>query len=241
MTTQLSIFFWSHQTAFSSPSVCTVPLKTFTAKSVEKAFSSRLIIGYGPPHILFSNDSFTSTLFQHVSQIFGIVDVVATIYQSQTNAQVERYNHNIISWLQHYVEQHPKDLDLYTDILTYSKISQMHVIHKTANCTSFKLVLFQPPMWMDIAIARMLREQWKSQKMIDKNIRPNRGQFQAGCLVIMRSKHAQCGAAMQKLVLTAENPYDITFTNETTVTLKSGSKFGSVSRNTLAASPVPST
>lgn len=76
---------------------------------------------YGPPHILlFDNDKqFTSKIFRHVCKILVFENRFTATYRLQTICQVELYNGTITATLRHYIDQHTKDWDLYTDIRTF--------------------------------------------------------------------------------------------------------------------------
>lgn len=102
--------------------VCTVPLRRVSAAAVAKAFVHHWVFVYGPPlKVLADNGKqVTARLFQESFQILGIRNLFTTTYHPQTNGQVERFNRTILSALRHYVAEHPKDWDLFTDALTFA-------------------------------------------------------------------------------------------------------------------------
>ena len=102
--------------------VRTVPLKRITAAVIACEFVRHWVLVYGPPALLLSDNvgQFTARFFQDVCRIIGVKNPFTTTYHPQCNGQVERLNRTILAALRHYVADHPKNWDLFTDALTYA-------------------------------------------------------------------------------------------------------------------------
>ena len=124
--------------------VRTVPLKRITAYSVARAFVHNWIFVYGIPlDVLTDNGAqFASRFFADVCRILRAKLRFTTTYHPQANGQVERFNRTIKAALRHYIGEHPKDWDLYTDVLTFAYNCQ---VHSSTNYAPFELVLSRPP------------------------------------------------------------------------------------------------
>lgn len=129
--------------------VRTVRLKKITAAAVAIAFVNHWVFVYGPPvHLLSDNGSqFTSKFFQNVCRILGVKNLFTTTYHPQCNGQVERFNRTMLAALRHYVADHPKEWDLFTDALTYAYNTQ---VHRTTKLAPFELVISRAPSSLSI-------------------------------------------------------------------------------------------
>ena len=130
--------------------VRTVPLSNIKAVTVAGAFVTHWVFVYGPPLDLLSDNGsqFASKLFQELCTLLGIKNVFTSTYHPQANGQVERFNRTIIASLRHYVNDHPKDWDLFTDALTYAYNTQRH---KSTKHAPFELVLARRPPTMALS------------------------------------------------------------------------------------------
>ncbi|CAN8075291.1 unnamed protein product [Agarophyton chilense] len=90
----------------------TVPLKRITALVKAQAFIKHWVYVYGPPEVLLSDNG----------KQFG-----AMFFQN-----VERYNPTLLAALRHYIADHPKEWDMYTDTLCYTYNAQVHTSTKAA-------------------------------------------------------------------------------------------------------------
>lgn len=68
------------------------------------------------------------------------VNLFTTTYHPQCNGQTKRSNRAILQALRHYIADHPKDWNLYSDILDYAYNTQ---VHRATKCAPFELVLFR--------------------------------------------------------------------------------------------------
>ena len=124
--------------------VRTVPLKKVTASEVAKAFVHHWMFPYGAPIWLLSENGnqFIAKLLRETLQMLGVKNLYTTTYHPQTNGQVERFNRTILASLRHYVAEHPKDWDLFSDALTYAYYKQAH---ESTSVAPFDLVVPRPP------------------------------------------------------------------------------------------------
>ena len=74
--------------------------------------------------------------------MLGVKDLYTTTYHPQTNGQLERFNRIILASIRHYIAEHPKDWDLFSDALTYAYNTQAH---RSTSVAPFELVLSRPP------------------------------------------------------------------------------------------------
>ena len=122
----------------------TIPLRLITAMEIARAFTHHWVFVYGSPLTLFSDNGlqFAAKLFIDICRIIAIKNVFTTTYHPQCNGQVERFNRSIINALRHYVADHPKEWDLFTDALTFAYNTQ---VHSTTGLSPFELVLSSRP------------------------------------------------------------------------------------------------
>ena len=97
-----------------------------------------------------------------------------TIYHSQTNGQVERYNRTLEAAIKSYLDDYPTNWDLYTPTLTYAYNCQPHT---STSLKPFKLLLSRPPpalalqernkALIPVKTAHDKRHQWLSKKLAE--------------------------------------------------------------------------
>lgn len=85
---------------------------------------------------------FTPRLFTHVCELVGTTNPYTTTYHPQPNGQVERFNRTLLNALRHYVLHHPKDWNLFYELLTYAYNCQ---IHTRTKAMPFGRVISRPP------------------------------------------------------------------------------------------------
>ena len=124
--------------------VRTVPLGQKSPLAIARAFLTNWVFVYGPPVDLLSDNGkqFASRLFQEVCRILGVKNRFTSTYHPQCNGQVERFNRTLLSAIRHYVGDHPKEWDLFTDALTFAYNTQTHA---TTGLSPFELILSKPP------------------------------------------------------------------------------------------------
>lgn len=99
-----------------------IPMKDMSASEVAKLFIEQWVFNYGPPTKLLSDNGsqFTSNFFEEVCRILNTTTEFTTTHNPQTNGQAERLNCTILTSLRSYIEEHPRDWDMYTPALTYA-------------------------------------------------------------------------------------------------------------------------
>lgn len=77
---------------------------------------------FGPTSELISDNrcQFTSKFFKDFYRILTIHNVFNTTYHPKTNAQAEIFNKKILDAIRCYINDHPRDCDLFTTALTYA-------------------------------------------------------------------------------------------------------------------------
>ena len=124
--------------------VRTVPLKKVAASEVAKAFVHHWVFPYDASIWLLSDNGkqFIEKHFRETCRMLGVKNLYTTTYDPQINGQVERFNRTILASLRHYVADHPKDWDLFSDALTYAYKTQAH---ESTSVAPSELVLSRPP------------------------------------------------------------------------------------------------
>ena len=247
--------------------VRTVPLSSISAESVAKAFVTHWVLIYGPPIWLLSDNGkqFTARFFQNVCRILGVENLFTTTYHPQTNGQVERFNRTIISGLRNYIADHPKDWDLYTDMLTYAYNTQ---VHRITNHAPFELVLSRSPQalvmppksvgipddtptlyyqrwrsWLETTISAARSSLAKGQKKYQRNFnartRIPRNTLGVGSFVFVRKEFFDKENKKHKLAPIADGPYRVVSLTPDTVVLRIGEEDERVSRDRIVEAPQP--
>lgn len=249
--------------------VRTVPLRRITAATVAMAFVKHWVFTYGPPVFVLSDNGkqFTARFFQNVCRILGVSNLFTTTYHPQCNGQVERFHRTIIAALRHYVSDHPKEWDLFTDALTYAYNTQ---IHRATKYAPFELVLARPPrtlslqaqptvslnetpgqfhlrwqnwlkMLMSTAKDSLHREQRRYKRDFDKRLRLPTQEISAGSYVFVRKEYFGKQNPRHKLSPIAEGPFRVIDTTEQTVVIQDGLRQEKISRDRVVGAPSPAT
>ena len=121
-----------------------VPLRSATANTVASAFFVHWVTKYGPPKQTLTDNGpqFAAKFMMATSQALGVKNIFMSAYHPQANGQVERYNRTLAAMLRCYVDENPKDWDLYADAVTYAYNCS---VHRSTGTTPFNLVLTRPP------------------------------------------------------------------------------------------------
>ena len=247
--------------------VRTVPLTSISSAKVAAAFIKHWIFVYGPPVSVLSDNGkqFTARFFIDVCRILGIKNVFTTTYHPQANGQVERFNRTILSALRHYVAEHPKDWDLFTDALTYAYNTQAHGSTMVA---PFELVLSRPPPALSIEArptigatedTRSFRSRWinwlsslvstakgelaktqaRYKRNFDARLRLPVQEIRKGLFVFVRRDHTPRTESRHKLAPVADGPFEVLEANSDTVVVKTGDDVERISRDRVELAPTP--
>ena len=188
-----------------------------------------------------------------------------TTYHPQTNGQVERFNRTILSALRHYVAEHPRDWDLFSDALTYAYNTQAHASTMLA---PFELVLSRPPpvisiesrptmdaaddaytyrerwkYWltqlMSTASAELEKRQARYKRNFDARLRLPVQRISEGSFVFLRRDHTPRTESRHKLAPVADGPFKVVGADEHTVVVKIDENVERVSRDRVELAPKP--
>lgn len=109
------------------------------------------VLTCGSPKWLLSgnNKQFTAQFFQPVCKVSGAENRFSTTYHPQCSGRTEQVSRAILQALGYYVASHPRDWDLYTDILTYAYNTQ---VHRATKRTSLDLLLSRAPQSLALAL-----------------------------------------------------------------------------------------
>lgn len=245
-----------------------VPLKSISAAEVAKAFVNEWVFNYGPPKELISDNGkcFTAKFFQDVCRILNIQNSFTTTYHPQTNGQVERYNRTLKAAIRSYLNDHPKDWDLYTSSLTYAYNCVPHTATASA---PFELVLSRPPPPLALEAAprtfantQEARSHWKRclekslgeannrlekaqrryKRNFDARLRKQKEIIAAGDNVYLRVERRNEDEHRHKLAAVAEGPYPVLDVKGKTVVIqRRDNTVERVSRDRVINAPAPRT
>ena len=230
------------------------------------AFLKHWVFVYGSPVSVLSENGkqFTARLFVDTCRVLGIKNGFTTTYHYQTNNQVERLT-AILSDLRHYVAEHPRDWDLFSDALTYAYKTQAHASTMLA---PFELVLSRPPPALSIESrptmdaaddAYTYRERWKywltqlmstaSAELEKRQARYKRNfdawlrlpvqQISKASFVFLRRDHTLRTESRHKLAPVANGPFEVVGADEHTVAVKIDENVERVSRDRVQLAPKP--
>ena len=247
--------------------VRTVPLKKITAVAVAQAFVTHWVFVYGPPARLLSDNGkqFSARFFQNVLRILETKNLYTTTYNPQANGQVERFNKTIVAALRHYVGEHPRDWDLFTDALTYAYNTQ---VHRGTGLSPFELVLSRvpPPLaveaeptieqsgsaaqfhtkwtaWLESLMAtakpNLRKAQEKYKKDFDKRLRRDRQPLQPGGFAFVRKEYHDKEHVKHKLSDIVDGPFEVIACDSKTALLKTGDTQERFSRDRIEPAPPP--
>ena len=247
--------------------VRTVPLRRITTLVVAKAFVTHWVFVYGPPAELLSDNGkqFAARLFLEVCRVLGIKNKFTTTYHPQCNGQVERFNRTILAALRHFVADHPKEWDLFSDALTYAYNTQSHA---STGLAPFELVLSKPPRaltmeelptmegeppssyrqrWlsrlkalMETAKTALEATQRRYQKNFDSRLRLPKVEPSVGAYVFLRKDASSLkGEERHKLATPALGPYKVIAVDGKTLVLEIGDTHEKVSRDRVEIAPPP--
>lgn len=74
-----------------------------------------------PAHVLTKNGThFKSKFFATLDRHLDTKQPATTVYHSQTNGQIERYNETVMTQLYHYAADHQRNWDIFVQPLTYA-------------------------------------------------------------------------------------------------------------------------
>ena len=248
--------------------VRTVPLKRITAYSIAHAFVHYWIFVYGIPLELITDNGgqFTSRFFSDICRILGTRLRFTTTYHPQTNGQTERFNRTILAALRHYIGDHPKDWDQFTDALTFAYNCQ---VHTSTGFTPFELVLARnqtnlavdakPELPEDAtnpdqrlrwksrlsalirsAAAKLEQSQARYQRNFNRRLRLPKREPTPGGYVYVRKDYHNPEEPRHKLSPIATGPYKVIETRGRTLVIEIGNQHELVSRDRVEVAPDPS-
>ena len=179
---------------------------------------------------------------------------------------MERFNRTILASLRHYVAEHPKDWDLFSDALTYAYNTQAH---ESTSVAPFELVLSRPPAplafeatpsmdavsdeaqyhkkWTTYAKAltstarrEMEKRQLRYKRGFDDRVMPYKEDVTVGTYVFLRKDHTNPRRESNKLAPIATGPYKVTAREANTVTIeRENLEREKVSRDRVVRAPTP--
>ncbi|CAN8076125.1 unnamed protein product [Agarophyton chilense] len=197
----------------------------------------------------------------------GVRNVFPTTYHPQCNGQVERFNRTLIAALRHYIVDHPKEWDMFTDTLCYAYNTQVHTSTKTA---PFDLVLSCNPPALPVALdlrteldaptpakyhlkwrndlkaraeeaaKELSKTRARYKRIYDARRRRRNPAIRVGGHVFVRVERPDKQEdSSHKLLPIAAGPFKVVVLDEDTVVIKTGEDVERVSRDRVEVAPDP--
>lgn len=106
-----------------------VPLADQSTESVAKAFVNDIILKFGIPEKLLTDQgsNFTSELFRKVCKMLGISKLKTSSYHPQSNGAIERWHRSLAEFLRHFVANNQGDWDQWVNFATFVHNTTPHV------------------------------------------------------------------------------------------------------------------
>ena len=189
-----------------------------------------------------------------------------TTYHPRANGQAERFNKTIVTALRHYVADHPKDWDLYSDLLTFGYNSQ---VHSSTRVSPFSLVLSRVPRPLSIesqpqleplttrtnyhgkwltrlrALLNTSKEalastQARYKRNFDERLRKHRDLLRPGSFAFVRKDYSNPREdTRHKLAARVDGPFFVHSTDAHTAVLKMGDNLERISLDRVTPAPSP--
>ena len=127
--------FQDHLTKFSKA----IPLDNQEAATVAKAFVTKIIVEYGIPEKILTDQgtNFTSEMFKNVCKLLKIDKIQTTAYHPESNGALERSHRTLAEYLRHYINEEQTDWD---EWLPYAMFTYNTTPHTVTGFTPFELV-----------------------------------------------------------------------------------------------------
>lgn len=121
-----------------------MPLVSIRALEMVVAFCISLILNYGTPDSVLSDNSkkFAAQLFQSICRHLCAANRITTSNHPQANGQIERFNRTTDVMLRSYVNENQDDCDRYLGALMYAYTCSMH---SSTGTIHFELLISRPP------------------------------------------------------------------------------------------------
>jgi transposase InsO family protein len=121
-----------------------VPVADVSADTTAQAIIKYIICRYGMFDVLLSDrgPSFTSEIFKHVMQQFGVKHVKTTAYHPKSNGAIERFNKTLKKMLKLWVNRQHTDWDA---LLPFALFAYNSSVHSTLKETPFYLNFARQP------------------------------------------------------------------------------------------------
>ncbi|KAJ8884985.1 hypothetical protein PR048_011181 [Dryococelus australis] len=86
-------------------------MKGQTTESIAKAFVKNVILKYGIPQVLLSDQglNLNGKLFQRICRLLKIEKIKTTAYHPQSNGSLQRYHKVLGKYLQHFISRNQLD------------------------------------------------------------------------------------------------------------------------------------
>jgi transposase InsO family protein len=121
-----------------------IPVADTSATTTAQAIVKHIICRYGMFDVLLSDrgPSFTSEIFKHVMQQFGVKHIKTTAYHPKSNGAIERFNKTLKKMLKLWVNRQHTDWDV---LLPFALFAYNSSVHSTLKETPFYLNFARQP------------------------------------------------------------------------------------------------
>lgn len=113
--------------------ILTIPLKTQSATEVAEAMVSDIILRFGIPKVILSDQgaNFMSKVFRNFCSLFQIRKIRTSAYHPQSNGSLERFHRTLKEYLRHFIDNNQDNWD---DLLKFAEFAHNNTKH---NVTGF--------------------------------------------------------------------------------------------------------
>ncbi|KAK3083752.1 hypothetical protein FSP39_002614 [Pinctada imbricata] len=106
------------------------PLKSQHANEVAQQLVNNFISRFGAPLEIHSDQgpNFESTLFKELCKLLQITKTRTTPYRPSSNGMIERFNKTLVNMNKNFINDNPREWDLYIDLLMAAYRSTVHPV-----------------------------------------------------------------------------------------------------------------
>uniref|UniRef100_A0A914P713 RNA-directed DNA polymerase n=1 Tax=Panagrolaimus davidi TaxID=227884 RepID=A0A914P713_9BILA len=198
------------------------PMEDMTADTVARNFLNYVVCQHSVPSLVVSDQGrqFTAIIFKELSNSMGFTHRLTSVYNPESNGQVERNNRSIAAMLHAYVNAQSTDWDIYLQLIIFALNTS---IQESTRFSAFELVFGrQPQLPTDLALElnpsanystnfreqmhRAIRGAWKEarqnilvaqgkqKKFADQRRKPKEKEIAVGDKILIFNDHLPAGS-----------------------------------------------
>lgn len=124
--------------------IITIPLKTQNADEVAKALAENVILSFGMPQTILSDQgaNFMSKTFKNLCKLFKIKKIRTSSYRPQSNGSIERMHRACKEYLRIFINQNQDNWD---EIIKFGSFAYNTSTHSSTKFTPYELLFLRKP------------------------------------------------------------------------------------------------